>query len=302
MGELDSTVIDAIYDAALKSFWRKNALSRFLRRHGVPPALGQPNLGLSKREMLDEVFSALVNTAAGQRAIVAMGQDLANRTEFPDLHGYEESERMLAQAHAAIALLKTVIGAVHEAEIERRRRSDSWQSAEARAVTYQRAQRDLEQLNVRLAQLTKELGTAQAGYSFEDWFYDFSDHFEIEGRRPYVTGGRQIDGSLTIAGTTYLVELKFTRGQTGVGPVDSLRAKVHTKADNTMGIFVSMAGYTPDAIRAASGARTTLLLFDYSHIMHCLGGLTSLGDLIERVRRHASQTGEAYLSLALMGA
>jgi hypothetical protein len=42
---------------------------------------------------------------------------------------------------------------------------------------------------------------------------------------PYVTQGRQIDGSITIDGTTYLVELKFEREQTGAGEIDSPPAK-----------------------------------------------------------------------------
>ena len=36
---------------------------------------------------------------------------------------------------------------------------------------------------------------------------------EVDHRRPYVTEGRQIDGSITVDGTTYLVELKFTAQQ-----------------------------------------------------------------------------------------
>jgi hypothetical protein len=38
---------------------------------------------------------------------------------------------------------------------------------------------------------------------------------DVEHRRPYVAGGRQIDGSITLDGTTYLVELKFTTKKLG---------------------------------------------------------------------------------------
>ena len=72
---------------------------------------------------------------------------------------------------------------------------------------------DLSKLNDRLTELSTRLGTQQAGYDFQPWFYDLMDYFEIESRRPYVIVGRQIDGSVTVDGTTYLVELKFTREQ-----------------------------------------------------------------------------------------
>lgn len=46
-----------------------------------------------------------------------------------------------------------------------------------------------------------------------------------------MNAGRQIDGSLTLDGTTYLVELKFTASQANATDIDSLRSKVDDKAD-----------------------------------------------------------------------
>ncbi len=144
--------------------------------------------------------------------------------------------------------------------------------------------------------LGRELGTQDAGYKFQDWFYDLLDFSEIANRKPYVHNGRQIDGSLTVSGTTYLVELKFTADQAGAPDIDTFYKKVISKADNTMGIMVSISGYSSVARQEASGERTPILLLDHGHIYLVLGGIMSLADVIDRVRRHASQTGEAYLS------
>ena len=72
-------------------------------------------------------------------------------------------------------------------------------------------------------------------------FYDLLDFSEIPNRKPYVHNGRQIDGSLTVSGTTYLVELKLTTEQAGATDIDTFH-KVTTKADNTMGAMVSISG------------------------------------------------------------
>ncbi len=66
-------------------------------------------------------------------------------------------------------------------------------------------------------------------------------------------------------------------------------------ADNTMGIMVSISGYSGVAISDASGNKSTLLLLDASHLYLFLSGVMSFSDTISRIRRHASQTGEAYL-------
>ena len=62
-----------------------------------------------------------------------------------------------------------------------------------------------------------------------------------------------------------------------------------------MGIMVSISGYSSVAIKDASGSKSTLLLLDASHLYLFLSGSMSFADIISRVRRHASQTGEAYL-------
>jgi hypothetical protein len=101
---------------------------------------------------------------------------------------------------------------------------------------------------------------------------------------------------VTIDGTTYLVELKFTAEQSSATDIDSLLAKVRSKADNTMGVMVSMSGYSSVAIDGASGPRSLLLLLDHSHLYMVLQGIENFGDLIRRVSRHSSQTGRAYLA------
>lgn len=64
-----------------------------------------------------------------------------------------------------------------------------------------------------------------------------------------------------------------------------------------MGIFVSMSGFNSGAIKEASKDRTPIVLLDYQHIYHSLSGIMSFPDIVERVRRHASQTGAAYLGI-----
>lgn len=68
-----------------------------------------------------------------------------------------------------------------------------------------------------------------------------------------------------------------------------------------MGLFVSMAGYSSVAIGEASGKKTTMLLLDASHIYMVLTGGMSLAEVIRRVRRHASQTGESHIPVASFG-
>ena len=294
--ELTPHFVDLVYNATLKSFWRKRALARFLRQCGVSEGFVSGwTADETKRDLLDRLLPTLLRVKGGTAVVLRMGRFLAEQTSYPDLQGWEDSELKVADARAAVAELKRAIDARLRTEDEERARADARRHAAEVRAEVARSREDLQKLQDRLEALTTAMGTQQAGYDFEDWFYDLADFFEIPNRRPYRHAGREIDGSLTWDGTTYLVELKFTTEQADAPDVDVFKSKVTSKADNTMGIMVSMSGYSSVAIRGASEARTPLLLMDHTHLYTVLRGVKRLDALIERVRRHASQTGEAYL-------
>lgn len=68
--------------------------------------------------------------------------------------------------------------------------------------------------------------------------------------------------------------------------------------DNTMGIMISISGYTKVTIEEASGSKTTLIVMDASHLYLFFSGIMSFKEIISRIRRHASQTGQAYLPVS----
>lgn len=288
--------INLVYDACLKSFWRKKALSKFLRQSGVAETfISTWGTEESKRDFLDRLFVELPKSDRGRSGLLRMSTFLMDQESFPDLQGWEDSTQKIKAANDAVSKLR-VYHSKQQVELQSVEETlKAKQEFAKRQQEVTRSQQTLQKLNDRLNELGRELGSQEAGYRFQDWFYDLLDFSEIPNRKPYVHNGRQIDGSVTVSGTTYLVELKFTAEQAGAVDIDTFHKKVTTKADNTMGIMVSISGYSSVAQQEASGERTPLLLLDHGHIYLVLGGIMGLGEVVDRVRRHASQTGEAYL-------
>lgn len=294
--------ISLVYDACLKSFWRKMALSKFLRQCGVQAVFiagWAPEE--SKRIFLDRLFTELPKNDAGRSGLLRMATFLMDQESFPDLQGWEDSAQKIKEAHEAVSKLR----AYHSKQQDELQSEEDRLRARREFVKRQeevgRSQQTLQKLNDRLNDLGRELGSQEAGYKFQEWFYDLLTFSELPSRKPYVHQGRQIDGSLTVSGTTYLVELKFTAEQATATDIDTFHRKVTSKADNTMGVMVSISGYSSVARQEASGERTPLLLLDHGHLYLVLGGIMGLADVIDRVRRHASQTGEAYLAASDFG-
>lgn len=292
-------LIELTYEATLKSFWRRDALRKFVRASHVAEAhIATWSTEESKRDFLDRTFQKLQASDRGKALIFQMARSLSELTTFPDLRNWEDSDQKIAYAATAVAELKTYLKAQDEEIRSERDREQAKERAREERQRIQRSLTDKTKLQKRLDDLHASVGTQQGGYDFQDWFYDLLNYSEIQNRRPYIINGRQIDGSLTLDGTTYLVELKFTASQASATDIDSLRAKVEDKADNTMGIMSSISGYSSVAITQASGRQTKLMLLDAMHLYLFLSGATSFAEIISRVRRHASQTGEAYLPVA----
>ncbi|MCH8968382.1 MAG: restriction endonuclease [Planctomycetes bacterium] len=293
---LPSHYVDLVYDALLKSYWTKKGLKRFLRRsHIAESFLAQLSNDETKRDWLDRVFAKLEATERGRILINKMAHALAEQSSFPDLQGWEDSKGKIESATEAVKRIKVYLERKHEEkgrEEEARKRREE---AEERRSVIRRAKDDLDKLRTLLESLTGQIGTQEGGYAFQPWFYDLMDYSEVDNRRPYVKDGRQIDGSITVDGTTYLVELKFSAKQAGANDVDSLLAKVNTKSDNTMGLMVAISGFSKPAVAQASFAKSPVLLMDHLHLYTVLMGTMEFADVLRRVRRHSSQTGVAYL-------
>ncbi len=291
--------VELVQDALLKSYWRRKAFRNILRRNGVAEKfLASWAEDESKRALLDRLVPALESAEKGPAVIKQLAVHLADQVSFPDLTGWPDAAEKIAAARTAVTALKSYIDRERSAAEVARARQSIREEAERQRAEKLASQQDLAKLQSRVADLHSKIGTQDSGYAFEDWFFDLVQFFDLEHRRPYKTNGRQIDGSITYEGTTYLVELKFTDDQTGAPDIDTLVAKVNSKADNTMGIFISMAGYSSVAVAEASKPRTTLLLLDASHLFLVLQGLWELPELISRLRQHSSQTSEAYLAAA----
>jgi len=243
----------------------------------------------------------LENSEAGIGMLKRLADAVAEQKAFPDLERMEDSALRIGLAKKAIADFNEYRGRQREKAQELREQNQSRERGRvARAEALSR-QHSLETLNNRLNGLAAQIGSQDAGYQFEQWFYDLMDYFEVDNRRPYKVEGRQIDGSVTVEGTTYLVELKFTIDPSDAPDIDSFKNKVVTKADNTMGIMVSMSGYSTVAIKEASRDKTPLLLFDFKHLYMLFTGSLRFSELVARVRRHSSQTGRAYLAVEDFG-
>lgn len=122
-------LVELTYEAALKSYWRKEALKKFLRAsHISENFLATWGGEESKRDFLDKVFQKLQASDKGKAVIFEMARSLSEQTTFPDLRNWEDSPQKIADAKNAVAELKAYLK-VQDQEIQNEK---GWISARLR--------------------------------------------------------------------------------------------------------------------------------------------------------------------------
>src|SRR3569623_1860695 len=98
---------------------------------------------------------------------------------------------------------------------------------------------------------------------------------------------------------TYLVEAKWTQQPAAGREFGAFDYKIRGKTVDTRGLFGSINGYSPEAITGMNGkGELRIICIDGTHLMHALSSDDGLAPLLERLWRHANETGEAYLPAA----
>ena len=121
---------------------------------------------------------------AGIRLINRMADFLAQQTTFPDLDDWEDSVIKKESARKSVSALNAYI-AGQRMKADKTREA---KAAQARAQSIQdearKREMDLLKFTEKLADLSRRLGTQQAGYEFQDWFYDLVTFFETVCHKP----------------------------------------------------------------------------------------------------------------------
>ncbi|CAI3961046.1 unnamed protein product [Commensalibacter communis] len=108
-------LIDLTYEALLKSYWRKEALKKFLISSHISSSFIATWLHEeSKRDFLDRLFNRLQQAEKGKAVISRMAHSLSEQSIFPDLRYREDSDLKIQAAHKAVQELKSYLKQLNE--------------------------------------------------------------------------------------------------------------------------------------------------------------------------------------------
>jgi hypothetical protein len=142
-------------------------------------------------------------------------------------------------------------------------------------------QTKLESLKQRYRLLETNPDPQGRGFEFQDLLFDLFDAYDLDTGKSYRVQGEELDGSFRFQGEIYLFEARWRKEKANKGDFADFLDKIERKSIYTRGLFVSINGFSVDAIGAISiGKPSRFIVMSGNDLETVLRGETNLIELL----------------------
>jgi len=222
--------------------------------------------------------------------------ELCKLTDFSHLKLLDDGSTKVERARAAVHQLRQLVEPHQELkreqdEIKKRQEAAAQKLRENKAV-----RQKLESIKNKYMTLISSSDAQSRGFELERIMYELFELFDLDPKASFKNLGEQLDGAFTLDGTEYLFEAKWHKDLVNKASLAAFTDKVRTKLDNTLGIFLSINGFSQDGVAAHQAGGASIFLMDGSDLMAVFEERIDFVSLLLRKKRHAAQTGNIYIS------
>ncbi len=297
---ISPVAINALKEALTNIYWYKSDLRSFIMN-----TISDTNI-LAKLDWNDykrNIVTLLVNYLARnqdvyQNDLLRLMSEVIKIEDFLHLSRLEDGAEKVKKAQESVSALRTLVKD-HFGLVEEQRISEEQRKAAYEKMLRNQGVRDrLKEIEKDYLELISSTNPQQRGFALERVLRELFTLFDLDPKASFRITGEQIDGAFTFDNTDYILEAKWQQEPVGTRELDTLHSKLtRMTTDITLGLFLSINGYSDDAVKAHSSGRRLMILMDGSHLMAVIEGRIDLMQLLLRMRRHASQTGNIYLRI-----
>lgn len=291
----------ALKDALYQIYWYKNDLKSFLFNViQEPRILGGINWDDVKRNVASQIVDRLAQTQPqNQSLLVRLMMEVSSLDDFSHLARLDNGGPEKAKAaQAAVKALKNYTKAhqdlfEEEHAAERRRATAASQQNHNTAL-----QSRLQEIRAEYLGLIIDPNHQGRGYKLEKIMFEICEVFDLDPKASFRITGEQIDGAFLFDGTDYLFEAKWDKDPIGAEALYTLEGKLSRRLDNTLGLFLSINGFSMDGIIAHSAGKKYVLLMDGADLNAVLEARISFPDMLRKKKQYAARTGRIFLPIA----
>lgn len=296
---INPAALECLKEALSKIYWYKSELQSFIRNSISDPEVVQvANWNDYKRQIVSDIVDHL---AAHQEKYLGhlrrLIYDVCEFKSFQHLEQLEDGVQKANRAKESVARLRELVENHDKAtkerdEADRKRREEADRLNRSKAVLQK-----LEDVKKRYISLVMSADPHGRGTELETVMYDIFEIFDLDPKAAFTLKGEQIDGAFSLDGTDYIFEAKWHQQSVSRADMDAFAAKVGRKLENTLGLFLSINGFSKDGVDIHSAGRAQFVLMSGADLMAVLEARTDFVSLLRRKKRFAAQTGRILLEI-----
>jgi hypothetical protein len=299
MKKISAAAVNSLKEALSAIYWYKSDLRSFLLATiSDPSLLARINWSDYKVNICGNLINYMqMHEETYQNDMLKLIAEICKITNFSHLKKLDGGEAKAKQAENAVNALreisKTFIEQQQSQEAAEAKRKQQYEES----LRSRELQAKLEAIKQEYFLLISSEDPQSRGFKLEKVINELFALFDLDPKASFRIVGEQIDGAFSFDKTDYLFEAKWTKELISIEDLDAFSGKLSRKLENTLGLFLSINGFSEDGIRAHTTGRKLMILMDGSDLMAVLEGRVDFVELLYRKKRWAAQTGNIYLRI-----
>ncbi len=212
-----------------------------------------------------------------QEDLLCLFREVTNFSDFSHLKKWDDPEKKIKAATEKVEERKKAAGEKRKASLV--------------------FSKKLEELKCKFYEIAGSGNPHKRGYDLEHFLNELFTLFDLDPKSSFKIAGEQIDGAFTFDNNDFLLEAKWQKNPVDAGDLYKFAGKLSGKLKNTLGLFISINGFSTESTEVKSEGLKSMVLMDGADMNAILDSRITLNELLYRKRRHASQTGNIYLSI-----
>jgi hypothetical protein len=290
-GHFNHDVVAALKDAAVKVFWTKADMRTMLNIAGVDQNLiNAQDWTTYKYFILSPIIDSLNVNETGLGPLRRILQETLRYKDCKHLLRFNDGKKLKREAEHALEHLRALV-AEHDSA-----KATEEEEREARRLRIEEAKKGrffqdkLGGLHDRYMRLLAKQDENERGYDLEKLLNEAFALFELAPHSPFRRVGEQIDGAFVLDKEHFLLEAKWHKQRSNLAHLRDLDGAVSSSLDNTLGLFLAVAGFTDEALSGyLAGNRPRMICMDGGDLMLVLDGRIDLPELLFRKKEIAAQ-------------
>jgi hypothetical protein len=154
-------------------------------------------------------------------------------------------------------------------------------------------QSELPALRAEFYRLAGAIDRQAAGIALEKLLNRLFHIFDLNPREAFRITGEQIDGTFILDHETYMLEAKWEAKPVNEAALLTFRGKIEGKSGFTRGLFLSINGFTAEALRSITrGKQPSFILADGADLSPVFEQAIRFDELLRHKVRNLAETGE----------